>query len=239
MDLRKPKAGFRFVLSWRGSWQLGFFFRKCQNSKGRRKMVACSSLDWKREKRKIWNKKSTCPTPEYNRLGAVPWPCSLHWKCTVAYQELADELWDGEGQPCDILHCWGIGSCRPINPVYCNHIHLAGVQYGLDKSFNPGRFGTQSPVESPQTRMLGVSQAGHVPVCCSLVLELHMSQRRLPDSSWKLFLVPDTHTWKFFLWWCNNTFQNALIQEGTRYFNEWDNICRAQAEISVSLWWVI
>lgn len=81
-----------------------------------------------------------------------------HWKCTVAYQELADDLWDGEGQLCDIFHCGGIGSCRPIDPVYCNHVHLACVQYGTDKSFNPGRFGTQSPVESSETRMLGVFQ---------------------------------------------------------------------------------
>lgn len=165
------------------------FSRKCQNSKGRRKMVACSSLDWKTEKGKIWNKISTCATPVYSRFRAAPWTWSLHWKCTRAYQELADELGDGEGQLCDIFHCRGIGSCRPINPVYCNHIDLAGVQYGLDKPFNPGRFGTQSPVDSAETRMLG----------CSLVLEICMSQRRLSDSNWKLFLVPHTHTWNFFL----------------------------------------
>lgn len=203
------------------------FSRKCQNSKGRRKKVTCSSLDWKREKGKICNKISTCATPVYSRFGEAPWTCSLHWKCAMAYQELADELGDGEGQLCDIFHCGGIGSCRPINPVYRNHIHLAGVQYGLDKPFNPGRFGTQSPVDSAETRMLGVPQAGHVPLCCSLVLELCMSQRRLSDSNWKLFLVPDTHIWIFFLRWCNNTFQNALIQEEIRYFNKWDNICRA------------
>lgn len=161
-------------------------------------MVACSSLDWKREKGKIWTKNSTCPSLGYSRLGAAPWPCFLHWKCTVAYQELADELWDGKGHLCDIFHCRAIGSCRPMNPVHCDHIHLAGVQDGLDKPFNPGRFGTQGPVESPETRMLGVPQAGHVSLWCSLILDLHMAQRRLPDSGWKLFLVPDTHTWKFF-----------------------------------------
>lgn len=82
-----------------------------------------------------------------------------HWKCTVAYQELADELWDGEGQLCDIFHRRGIGSCRPINPVYCYHVHQACVQYGTDKPFNPGRFSTQSPVESSEMSMLGAFQS--------------------------------------------------------------------------------
>lgn len=139
----------------------------------------------------------------------------------MAYQELADELRDGEGQLCDILHCRGVGSCRPINPVHSDHIHLAGVQYGLDKPFNPGRFGTQSPEESPETRVLAVPQAGPVPLCCSLVLELHMSQRKLPDSGWKFFCARHPHLEiYFFLWWCNNTFQNALVWEGTRCLNE-------------------
>lgn len=153
----------------------------------------------------------------------------LHWKFTVAYQELADELWDWECQLCDIFHCRGIGSCRSINPVYCNHVHLACVQYGMDKPFNPGRFGTQSPVESSETSTLDVFQSraranmlftgagvAHVSEEAARQLLKVFSGARHPGTS---------------LRWCNNTFQSGQIQKGTRYFNEWDNICRGQAEI--------
>lgn len=45
-----------------------------------------------------------------------------------------------------------------MNPVHHNHVHLACVQDGTDKPFNPGRFGAQSPEESSETGMLGVFQ---------------------------------------------------------------------------------
>lgn len=67
--------------------------------------------------------------------------------CAWAYQELVDEVWDEEGQLCDVFHCGVIGSCRPMDPVHCNHIYLTYLQYCMDKPFNPGRFCTQCPVE--------------------------------------------------------------------------------------------
>lgn len=55
----------------------------------------------------LWNKEPTGPALGDSRFGAVfwtvcmndvLWPCSPSTgNCTVAYQELADELWDGEG----------------------------------------------------------------------------------------------------------------------------------------------